>query len=280
MRRAGLAVLLAALTCAHGAAEPPPLPSGATGLEAELCAGRTVTDVTGQSNILTVPAALYGSTGQPEAYLCVPPKLQPQAAVAHCTFDLSWEELLEHEDRLTTGGLGKLMIEEQFEVWVCDSAPPCLAGAGQTGAVVCYTYSEEYSIFVPWGLWENVLGAGHDGVGGDGAGGESGADLNRDAPPVSFRRASGAEELSKALGGDEALPPMGASMIWGGRDLPAWSPNFPADYCTCEAVGVVVGRAGWRVCFGTGCTPSRVRVCARVHTRTPTHTRTPALSRR
>lgn len=51
---------------------------------------------------------------------------------------------------LATGGLGKFMIPGQWEVWLCQTGVVC--GGVEQREDVCFTYSEEYFVFVPWGL--------------------------------------------------------------------------------------------------------------------------------
>jgi len=86
--------------------------------------------------------------------LCMPAGLQPRPEVAHCgALNHSWADIIRAPPgRFTTGGLGRHLLEDRFEVWVCDRGRACAAGG-----VVCYTFSEEHRLFVPWGLWEHVL---------------------------------------------------------------------------------------------------------------------------
>ena len=55
------------------------------------------------------------------------------------------------------------MLDDKIEVWVCDHAPSC---SDQQGSV-CYTYDEVLEVFIPWGLWRQVLGPALDDVAED-----------------------------------------------------------------------------------------------------------------
>jgi len=91
---------------------------------------------------------------------CVPSDLYPSANTSHCRMTSSWESITSSEEEYSkyrTGGLGKLMTMDKYEVWLCslsaatalDSALPCMIPVGDA---ICFTYSEEHRIFVPWGL--------------------------------------------------------------------------------------------------------------------------------
>ena len=96
--------------------------------------------------------------------------LQTRPEVSSCELEHSWQELLKDESRFSTGGLGKLMVKNQIEVWVCDNHSPCLDQQGS----VCYTYDEVSEVFVPWGLRSQVLGPEEHGDGtGSGSGNSS-----------------------------------------------------------------------------------------------------------
>jgi len=62
--------------------------------------------------------------------------------------DKTWREVIESKDVMATGGLGDLMTALEWEVWVCGAQLPC---ALQAHDWVCFTYSEKYEVFVPWG---------------------------------------------------------------------------------------------------------------------------------
>ena len=92
-----------------------------------------------------VPFDVSGTT------VCVPEHLTPAAAVEHCSVSLTWKQLRNGWSNYgyVTGGLGKLMIVDSFEVWLCASSPHQCAA---TNDPFCFTYSEVNSVFVPWGL--------------------------------------------------------------------------------------------------------------------------------
>ena len=46
---------------------------------------------------------------------------------------------------VATGGLGKDMVPHEWEVWVCDAIE------NDNHDFACFTYAEEYGLFVPWG---------------------------------------------------------------------------------------------------------------------------------
>ena len=46
---------------------------------------------------------------------------------AHCSFSVPWSDI-HSKFRFSTGGFGKLLEEDLYEVWVCDKMDPC-AGA-------------------------------------------------------------------------------------------------------------------------------------------------------
>jgi hypothetical protein len=79
--------------------------------------------------------------------LCVPHQFYPASNVSRCFFDKTWEDLKSMRGLFKTGGLGDLMIEHHWEVWVCPIQHVC----GMHGDLVCFSYSEIYSVFVPWG---------------------------------------------------------------------------------------------------------------------------------
>jgi len=108
--------------------------------------GACVADGTGSSGDGTcVPFHVSGAT------VCVPEHLTPAAAVEHCSLSLTWKQIRNgwSDYGYVTGGLGKLMIPDSFEVWLCASSPhPCAAPSDP----VCFTFSEIDGIFVPWGF--------------------------------------------------------------------------------------------------------------------------------
>ena len=93
------------------------------------------------------PFAVAGSA------LCVPESLYPAASVAHCVLEKEiWKDLAMLDKSgaakvWSTGGLGKKMVNYEFEVWLCTTLSSC----GGAGGEVCFTFSERHEIFVPWG---------------------------------------------------------------------------------------------------------------------------------
>ena len=77
-------------------------------------------------------------------------------AWSHCTLSAAWRDIIT-TTRFVTGGLGKLMDEAVYEVWVCDLADPCIAVAGQQqkhaaeaeASGMCYAYNEQTRVFEP-----------------------------------------------------------------------------------------------------------------------------------
>jgi len=81
--------------------------------------------------------------------LCVPNRFFPADNSSKCVFDKTWREVNEFKGVIETGGLGDLMIEGEWEAWVCGAQLPC---AIQAQDWHCYTYSEKHKVFVPWGF--------------------------------------------------------------------------------------------------------------------------------
>ena len=82
--------------------------------------------------------------------LCVPNNLYSAPNVAHCVFEHTWRDLRSMQGSFSTGGLGKLMTDFEWEVWVC-MEHPCATDKNDR---VCFTYSEAHYVFffcVPWG---------------------------------------------------------------------------------------------------------------------------------
>ena len=80
--------------------------------------------------------------------LCVPPELYPAPNVSHCVFDTTWEDVRKLKGVLETGGLGDLLVADEWEVWVCGAQLPC---ALEQSDWACFTYNELHGVFVPWG---------------------------------------------------------------------------------------------------------------------------------
>ena len=71
-------------------------------------------------------------------------------AMQHCQLHKGWEELVrEHsndETLLVTGGLGKLMEERRFEVWLCYRDHECSTAENY----MCWIYDEVQHHWLPW----------------------------------------------------------------------------------------------------------------------------------
>ncbi len=97
------------------------------------------------------------------AAVCVPEHFYPSPDVAACALKASitgWRDLRQqwHQWGVVTGGLGKLLVEDEWEVWVCGNRGLCEGGDEMLGGgavdtdAVCFVYSERHRLFVPWGL--------------------------------------------------------------------------------------------------------------------------------
>ena len=108
------------------------------------------------SNSSSTPEATLACVGDASAFfiadkvLCVPERFYPSANVENCEMHKTWRELTLSGELYATGGLGKFMIPWQWEVWLCQTGVVC--GAVVHHEDVCFTYSEENFVFVPWGL--------------------------------------------------------------------------------------------------------------------------------
>ena len=78
----------------------------------------------------------------------MPTEIYPAQEVAHCVLDQTWQEISLQWDSFFTGGLGRELVVDEWEVWLCASDVPC---ALERGGLVCFTYSEAHQVFVPWG---------------------------------------------------------------------------------------------------------------------------------
>jgi len=91
----------------------------------------------------TLPFSNLGDT------ICVPKNIYPSSDVVHRNFDKKWGDIKMNRSSFKTGGLGKKTTPDQWEVWVCDINHPSVRGGGDS---MCFTFSEENHVFVPWGL--------------------------------------------------------------------------------------------------------------------------------
>ena len=80
----------------------------------------------------------------------VPPWNQLQYKFCQPLFD-SWADMRRRLDEgslvIKTGGLGKLMVLEEYEAWVCVRDDACALGGDD---FFCYVFNEATSVFVPW----------------------------------------------------------------------------------------------------------------------------------
>ena len=80
----------------------------------------------------------------------MPEEFFPGENVLKCAFDGTWAEVRDGVGKgvMQTGGLGKMMIDGEWEVWMCGSQLPCALAKNDW---VCFTYNEIHGQFVPWG---------------------------------------------------------------------------------------------------------------------------------
>ena len=81
-------------------------------------------------------------------------------AYAHCAIQASsWREIRSHA-RYKTGGLGKLLVEDSIEVWVCDTMDTCnmelVSDAHGKRDFMCYAFDEGTHQFLPLTLNSQV----------------------------------------------------------------------------------------------------------------------------
>jgi len=102
-----------------------------------------------------VPSSIYRTAPKGAKYACVPPALQQRPGVANCSVENSWKEILATTKgaRYSMGGLGKFLLKNRFENWLCDKNAPCLPSE-ENG--VCYIFDEILKVFVPWGKWRYI----------------------------------------------------------------------------------------------------------------------------
>ena len=70
-----------------------------------------------------------------------------------CRQERSWPEIVESrsremDSRYVTGGLRKLTIFYEYEVWLCDNRDAC----APVGDSMCYVYNERFERFEPLAL--------------------------------------------------------------------------------------------------------------------------------
>ena len=97
------------------------------------------------------PATTYQSSPtfetRPEGF---PPWNQSQYKYCQPLFD-SWRDMRRQIKagslKVITGGLGRLIVEGEYEVWVCAHKDPCALGGD---FFFCYVFQEKTHKFVPW----------------------------------------------------------------------------------------------------------------------------------
>jgi len=115
--------------------------------------------VPGFVGVLTCPAA-WGSFCAPPSYdsirgmRTIPERLmEAKSKYGDCREERTWADLTTLQMDLTnpmkprSGGLGKLMIKDKFEVWLCCFDNAC----SRPNDPFCYVFDEEAFIFAPWG---------------------------------------------------------------------------------------------------------------------------------
>ena len=95
----------------------------------------------------TVPGTVIndGNNGGPSLDVLFDPKLSA------CRQEKSWGQLsrsVEWGTRYFTGGLGKLMMKDQYEVWICAKGDSC----SPAGDMMCYVFNERLKKFEPLAL--------------------------------------------------------------------------------------------------------------------------------
>ncbi|EKX49195.1 hypothetical protein GUITHDRAFT_136343 [Guillardia theta CCMP2712] len=100
---------------------------------------------------------ILGSDGTSNNFsACLPDALWPhKSEFTSCTAKYNWEQLAQipqdkKDDFFITGGLGKLMVPNVMEVWVCEKNHVCATENGDN--FFCFTYDEDRDLFYPWGL--------------------------------------------------------------------------------------------------------------------------------
>jgi hypothetical protein len=70
----------------------------------------------------------------------------------NCTCTRSWREIRQSEPLTRTGGLGQIMLEDKYEVWVCLQDNTCSTFEDW----FCYVFNEQSFIFEAWGFNSEV----------------------------------------------------------------------------------------------------------------------------
>lgn len=86
----------------------------------------------------------------------IPPWNQSQYKYCQPLFD-SWRDMRQEMKtgslRVFKGGLGGLLVEGEYEVWVCAHKDPCALGGD---FFFCYVFQEKTHEFVPWDQHYNL----------------------------------------------------------------------------------------------------------------------------
>ena len=72
---------------------------------------------------------------------------------AHCSIAQTWADILDSPDlkkRYRSGGLGKWMVPDEYEVWLCDGYDLCHGGLSGKD-MMCYAFNEKLRSFLPLG---------------------------------------------------------------------------------------------------------------------------------
>eukprot|EP00960_Hanusia_phi_P067235 766579-Hanusia_phi.AAC.2 len=68
----------------------------------------------------------------------------------HCQMQHAWKvivpSLAANVGTFKMGGLGRLMVRRELEVWVCSYDDAC----AKSGDAFCYIYDEQKKLFIPW----------------------------------------------------------------------------------------------------------------------------------
>eukprot|EP00960_Hanusia_phi_P041004 754789-Hanusia_phi.AAC.2 len=83
---------------------------------------------------------------------CVPIALAPLNNQSACFLNYTWDQLVLNEfstrkAEFRTGGLGKWMVTDRFEVWVCEKSHTCLEDKED---FFCFLFDEVNKVFIPW----------------------------------------------------------------------------------------------------------------------------------
>merc|ERR1711998_543204 len=94
---------------------------------------------------------------------CLPQEFVPSNNISSCFLNYTWDDLILNEfptrnTDFKTGGLGRLMVKDNFEVWLCEKNHTCV---NDSEDFFCFTYDERNGVFYPWGLMSELKIKGH-----------------------------------------------------------------------------------------------------------------------